>query len=133
MKNIVWKSSYEIGVPEVDAQHKMFFELIHAVHKESEASDNPERLKRLLAELPKYTDYHFCSEENKMIDEEYPQIESHRKAHELLLAELRNRVFAIKCDLKDYHSLETFLVDWVFEHILSADVKFGNHVTGRAT
>ncbi len=128
MREIIWKSNYDIGVPEIDSQHRMFLRLVKKIREEREGGVVNEKMKRLLRELIKYAEYHFCSEENIMFESDYPELKEHSRIHEELIAELRNRVFALHFDISDYDSLENFLVDWFFNHVVDDDREFAMHV-----
>lgn len=124
VNDLTWQSDYEVGIPDIDAQHRMFLSLIGKIQAEKSNGADNENMRRLLSELLKYAEYHFCSEENLMHGCGYPELPGHSQIHEEMIAELRNRVFAVKFDLDDYDSLESFLFNWIVNHILHDDKAF---------
>ncbi|WP_136805255.1 bacteriohemerythrin [Desulfosediminicola flagellatus] len=121
---LIWQSDYDVGIPDIDDQHRMFLRLVGKIRAEKGSGADNEKMSLLLSELLKYAEYHFCSEENLMYGCNYPERAEHSRIHEEIIAELRNRVFAVKFDLDDYDSLEAFLFNWIVNHILKDDKAF---------
>ena len=72
-----WKEKYNTGIDEVDLQHKYFLELIKRFSKLTEEKLDDQYVKRLLQEIAYYGVFHFCSEENMMIKDNYPALKQH--------------------------------------------------------
>ena len=127
MSLITWDSRYEIGLPEIDAEHKVFVSIIQRIEEAVKVEDK-EHVIKLIEELLKYADFHFCSEENIMIREEYPDYHWHKKLHQHLLVELRDRIQIIKYEYIDFDVLLKFLVAWFKGHTQIEDKKFAEYV-----
>lgn len=126
MTNIEWKEIYEVGNLEIDSEHKVFVRIIQKIQNfaekvEKDGDHNKKHLERLVVELLKYAEFHFCSEENVMLEIEYPGIFDHKHEHEKLLAELRNLIFAFEMNKQDIDELITFLTDWFIKHTVKED------------
>ena len=125
MENLNWKNKYSVGVFEIDAEHKIFLKTIKKIHHAFESGMSGEMLIRLLEELYKYADFHFTSEENVMLMNEYPDYESHKKQHDELMQTLSNTINFFNTDNIDKLKLIEFLVRWFKEHTTSVDLNLG--------
>lgn len=129
MTTIEWNSKFEVGNFEIDSEHKIFVKIIQKIQKAKHGDSEKSFIEALLVELLKYAEFHFCSEENIMLDKKYPDLLLHKKEHERVLAELRNRIFSLKYEFIDFDNLENFLIDWFKHHTTSEDVKLAGYIT----
>ena len=91
-----------------------------------------EVLSKILSELVDYTLYHFSTEEKFFDKYEYPETEAHKIQHK----DLVQQVAAVQ---KKYEAGErvltidvmNFLRDWLNDHILGSDVKFGPYLNSK--
>ncbi|HRS19073.1 MAG TPA: hemerythrin domain-containing protein, partial [Bacteroidales bacterium] len=81
MSLIVWNPTFETGIPEIDYEHKVFVSIIQRLESALQAK-NKTQVINTIEELLKYADFHFTSEENIMIREEYPDYQWHKRIHE---------------------------------------------------
>jgi len=137
MGEFIWKKSFNIGVVEVDKQHKELLELLNkcideakiikqkAIFDEKIFSD----VQNLINELVKYTDYHFKTEEKLMRSVNYPDLEHHLSIHHMLteqVIQLKNRID--KKDKGAINSIIDLLRNWYMQHIMDEDKRIGAHV-----
>lgn len=120
---IEWSSSLETGNLEIDSQHQLFVNIIQRIQTKVAEGTDKSLIESLLVELLKYAEFHFCSEENIMIENDYPDLLDHKQEHEIVLAELRNRLFSLKYDYIDFDQLQRFLIDWFVTHTTMVDTK----------
>lgn len=123
MVTLEWSSNYQTGNSEIDAQHQIFVKIINKLIEAKNNDGDKRFIESLCSELLKYAEFHFCSEENIMIEHNYPQYIEHRKHHEKVLSELRNRLFSLQYDYIDFANLESFITDWFTNHTLAEDMK----------
>ncbi len=128
MVTLEWSSKYETGNPEIDAQHQIFVRIINKLIKTKNNNGDKRFIESLCSELLKYAEFHFCSEENIMLEHNYPQYIEHRKEHERVLSELRNRLFSLQYEYIDFANIETFIIEWFNKHTLSEDVKLAKYI-----
>ncbi|MGL1890561.1 MAG: hypothetical protein OCD02_02995 [Spirochaetaceae bacterium] len=111
-----WDDKYSIGIKEIDDQHKQLFKFIKK-YKERE---------KLLKLLLNYARYHFHSEELFMEKIKYPELQSHKEKHSVLIHELESILLnpedTIIYNPKDFHP---FLISWIIDHIIEDDVLIG--------
>lgn len=119
-----------LDVAEIDQQHSqlvsMLNELNDAVKNHSERKD----IYQIIDDVISYTELHFASEEQLMLQSGYPEIEWHKNKHKQLIKEALH----LK-DKLDYVGEEMFM-EWfnhwpftnVLAHIQYADNQIKDHL-----
>jgi len=128
MDRLDWDHNIKTGNKEIDKQHLMFTHIIKKLIRVKNTSDDKRLLESVLAELIKFTEFHFCSEENIMREHGYPHFLEHRKEHERLLALLRNRFFSLQYEYIDFENFEAFLHEWFIQHVPTDDAKLARFI-----
>jgi hemerythrin len=131
MSLINWSDSMSIGLPEVDDQHKKLVGIVNALHDAMLKGHARDVMGRLLDEVIDYTVYHFGTEERLFKEKSYPGAADHKAKHDELTStakKLRADVASGKTIIS--HQVMRFLRDWLSEHILSDDMKFGKWSQG---
>lgn len=123
MEKISWDDKFAIGNERIDFEHRIFVDLIRIIQDSYEAGDPPERIKRLIDELEKYSRFHFLSEENIMIDIGYPAYESHKMLHLDLLQELNYQKNIREITKSSIEQFLEFLFYWFVNHTINEDRK----------
>ncbi len=121
-------AKYQVGVEQIDREHRQLFEIVARVYDSLEARDDKAQslIRAAAAELLDYTATHFTSEEGLMEQAGYPDLEAHRQQHEHLLS--RARDMEMRIEIEDKYvavELSQFLYRWLIEHIEASDRKFG--------
>jgi hemerythrin-like metal-binding protein len=127
MAFISWRSEYEIGVRQVDAEHRKLFDLVNEYYDQHMHGASRKEIERILNGLVAYAEEHFQNEEAIMEEYGYPKIEDHRKQH----ADLFTSIFAITERLlnepaKADRETLSFLKKWLRDHIVQDDVDIGH-------
>jgi hemerythrin len=123
MKTVEWKIEYEIGISEIDSQHKRLVEILNSLVETKDES----KIKNILCDLIEYTIYHFTCEEDLMWHMQFPlnneqEHGDHIAEHDKFRLELRRFLKAKPSDIL-VRALHNFLSKWLVEHILSRDAK----------
>ncbi len=118
MKEIfVWDDKYNIGIDEIDAQHRNLFQLANRLQ-----DDLPQgRLQEELMSLYRHTREHFKAEEALMRDSGYPSYLEHRGQHDALLDKLNELAAEVVKDPAKLPTFRDFVGDWIKQHMLSHD------------
>lgn len=124
MEVLLWRSSYCTGQEEIDLQHQYFTKLINRLDDDLKGPGDMNFKKNLLWELKKYQDFHFQSEENLMHKAQPSELDSHKKMHDELSAELSRKIQSFAWGPNSPDVIIAFLVDWFITHTLDEDVKF---------
>jgi len=122
-----WRKDYEVGVPQIDAEHRLLFDLVNEFHDTYARGGTQREIAHLLNRLIAYAEEHFQHEEKLMSDNGYPQLDLHQKLH----SELVLSVFAINEGLaadtvKASKETVQFLKSWLLDHILKHDMDIGD-------
>jgi hemerythrin len=129
MSLVRWTSQLDIGQPLIDDEHKYLFDLINEFHEAYLTKQSRDQVMRVLNRLVEYAERHFKHEEDLMRDAGYPGLDEHRIKHEALF----EKVFALNSRFEDRalnptHEMFGFLRDWLSDHILQNDSKFGEYL-----
>ena len=115
-----WSPLMEVGLTEIDADHRLLFELLNRVH---EASDRPDQgpVMAILRELGRHTELHFGREEDLMAQCNYASAEFHRHEHRELFRQIKNYMDELNAGRLVASSVALFMQRWLLQHIAGAD------------
>lgn len=127
---IQWKDDYKIGIDKIDEQHKKLFEIANRAYDiltKEIVIDKYDKVIDIIEELRDYTSYHFKTEEDYMLKIGYKRFLSQKSVHD----EFIKKIYSIKLDEIDENDdkqlldILDFVVNWISEHILGADMLIG--------
>lgn len=122
-----WTTAFSVGVAIFDDEHKKLIAIINQLHEAIDAGVDRQALQNVTDNLVEYTLMHFRHEEMYFDDWAYPFAAEHAAIH----ARLRQQVFDYRKQIQDRDSraladeLAVFLRDWLANHILVEDRKYG--------
>jgi hemerythrin-like metal-binding protein len=132
IEKIVWDSSYDTGVDEIDEQHRILVNTLNEAQEKLSEDASLDTLESITKDLLSYALYHFETEEEMMQEHDYKgkeqkDFESHMKQHR----DFSSKVVAIRESIKagnpiDKDELITFLKNWLINHINKTDKKLGS-------
>ena len=125
MELISWKDSLNVGIIEIDEQHKKLVGLINKLFEAMANGKSSEIMQSVLSELSNYVLIHFATEEKLMKQLGYEDYEYHKQEHTYFIEKLNE--FKIKFSSGNASiSLEllNFLKDWLLKHIIGTDRKY---------
>ena len=121
-----WKPEYNLGLSEIDKEHRELLGLMSALKSETIKS-KPDLLSRVIDTLIEYTKKHFLLEERLMRNVQYPNVESQIKLHRKFIEKVERfkTNFTSSKDNSDHVILQDdiieFLETWLQNHILTED------------
>lgn len=134
MDLIVWSHTYSIDNETVDTQHKKLMQLINDLHNVQSAGGDATRVGAILNELVDYTVYHFKAEEELQAKNNYPDLPQHKVVHQKLIQDVQGFLELLKKqDETAKERLMIFLTNWLKDHILGDDKKFGKFLKQNVT
>lgn len=128
MPLLQWSDYFSIKIKEMDEQHKKIISMLNSL-VDLGRDKSLSAVGIIIDQLVKYTKDHFLKEEDLMKKHEYPELSAHKLLHTNLIQTVDN--------LKKKHSagdpelvvdLSILLNDWLAEHILVEDKKYGVHI-----
>lgn len=123
------------GVNDIDAQHRLLFELANRIVDPNTQQGNDESFLASLAFLAEYVQYHFAAEELAMQQSRDPNIQQHRAAHSEFRDELSgflecSREVSSIAELRP--RFEAAVLGWLFDHIRVTDKAMALHLRRHA-
>lgn len=118
-----------IGIEEIDNEHRTLFQMINeAFELLSDRSNAPTVLKSLLPRLKEYAATHFAHEETYMEKINDPELPRQKKEHSAFTEKVTSYDLASVTEENAFSAAEeilTFLVRWLYGHILGSDIMIG--------
>lgn len=124
-----WKESFNVGLEEIDLQHRGFLELLNDCYLKVSCSDRSAVDPEMTARLREYATRHFRFEEELMRFRSYPDMLHQQQQHilfESMILELEAGQASGKS--RSIESVFAFLRDWFLKHILEEDKKIATFV-----
>lgn len=129
MEEIYWTKDLSVGIQLIDTQHKMLIQRLNDLKKAMAKQQGPASILSTLSFLVDYTNFHFATEEKHMAANDYPDFEAHQKQHaefKRILKDMEDEFQEDGATQSLADSIDSLLVGWLFKHIKSIDVAFGN-------
>ncbi len=122
---LVWHDEYRLDNGVIDEQHRGLFETVKSVYAEAERGAVSEKIRPVLDLLRERIKHHFITEEEALQSIGYPELDSHRAAHEEAFDRLARFVERIgnESDRVEVQQL-AFLKNWLVQHMLIEDAGF---------
>ncbi|MDF1529165.1 MAG: bacteriohemerythrin [Sedimenticola sp.] len=130
MSKLEWSDSYSVGVPRLDAQHKVLIRIINQLEEERRTGG---LIVAVFAELRRYVKEHFRDEEVMLEAAGYADLEEHKVGHRQFEEWLTSIEMVYNSGgASAYYiaeSVHEFLKDWLITHILAKDVAYKETLT----
>lgn len=125
---IEWSNKFLLGIERIDAEHQIFADLINMFARKIDSGADRLSLARTLREIHKYAEFHFISEENMMLEWNYPELAAHAAIHKELLETLWKITINFSAEEIEPEELLDFLVDWFINHTAIEDQRISAYV-----
>ena len=121
---IIWdKGLYNLGIKEIDRQHKILVNIINNLHRCIMTQKCSETIIEIMAQLGDYSVFHFAYEEKLLEKNNCPHLAAQQKYHQGFVEKItkyRNMLFDGDDSLISEEILE-YLKNWLLLHILIED------------
>jgi hemerythrin len=132
-----WNKKLETGIKTIDNQHRELFVRVNNLVNAIKEHRCRTEIDGVLKFLDDYARVHFAEEEKHMRETNYEGYEEQRKEHRKYLASLKGlkelaaqpRIQGASYDLSA--TTNQVVVDWIVDHIVKLDMKFGAFLEGR--
>ena len=122
---VEWNEEMSVGNEDIDNDHRKLLSLINELDYiiGADVASKDGAIASVLSDLIDYAGYHFQREEDLMQACEYPDLQSHRRAHEIFKNQVKSFMDGYKNKYPSFEpkALRFFLEDWLVEHILKMD------------
>ena len=127
---IAWKEWYSVGNDELDHHHQTLFSMVNELYAAIQDNTAPEVVGGMLDRMFEYTEWHFACEEERMEQNQYPDIENHKAAHRRLIQDLNSlRLQSLGPDALTGSDMLRFLKRWWVDHIRGTDKEYSPYVS----
>ena len=130
---MLWKEKYMLGVPLIDEQHQELFrrvtDFVETVRKPIPWEQKTEQVNRTLDFMKDYVVTHFHDEENLQRELGYPELLSHRKLHQEMVAYVVGGSRQYEESGNQEQLMQQFagrLLAWLINHVASEDQKIAD-------
>lgn len=120
MEPLEWKPALEVGVAEIDADHRVLVELLNRMQAACGREDRDEAIA-VLEELERYTHYHFSLEDRLMAECAYEFAAEHAREHRELFYEVKHQIDDLLDGERTLGEVAQFMQRWLLRHIAGAD------------
>ena len=129
MPSICWNEELNLGIKDVDDQHKKFLEIVNELLQAMQEKKAQKVQSDIIDKLLSYAFYHFTKEERILNDSKYPFINEHKREHEAFV----DKISQFKKNFDDKKitlSIEmiNFMNKWWINHIKVSDKKYMPYV-----
>lgn len=127
-----WRPEYSTGVDRQDEDHRKLLVKACAVYEALAAEAAKERLAGLLDDFVAFAREHFTREMGWYAKERFPELRHHGELHARLLEEVEAKAARILAGTRNV-DLEflVFFKDWLIDHVMTEDRKFGSMMAFR--
>jgi len=125
MALMIWTEEFSVGVKQLDGQHMQLIDTLNKLQEGVNVGQNGDITKQMLKRLMDYTNNHFATEEDLLVQIGYPKLAEHRAEHAILaekVEELATRHG--NGEIEIYAELLRFLLNWLNQHILIEDKEY---------
>lgn len=119
MTNLHWKDEYKTGNELIDKQHHYLFDLANQM---LDPYNDYQATHHTFLVLDHFLKDHFDEEEKLMAEYNFSEIDQHKRAHELLLAELDEISLELVRGEMNKAKIMGFMRRWLYDHFLKMDM-----------
>jgi len=134
MQLFPWNEDYEIGITEIDKQHRHLVGIINQLSDAMIEQKGDEAVPQILKKLVDYIQLHFSTEEEFMHRGNYPALDTHSQEHH----DMTREVLEFRKNYSRNHQVSPsellgFLCEWLKNHILMSDKELGRFLKNPPT
>lgn len=127
-----WSDNLSVNIKEIDEQHKRLVGMLNDLHDAMKDGKGSSMTGHVLTGLIQYVGTHFATEEKYMKTHAYPDYLKHKAEHDALTKQAVDLQMQFKAG-KPVLTVELmkFLRDWLSNHIVGTDKKYGPFLNGK--
>ncbi|MGM0952495.1 MAG: bacteriohemerythrin [Pseudomonadota bacterium] len=122
-----WNKELEVGIGEIDKQHKWLVDTTNELHDAIEAGADKQQIGGILESLMDYTMNHFIVEEDLFYRLGYPETAEHKAEHDKFTGEIMELLDRHESGESAGEDTLTLLKEWLTHHILEVDKGYVEH------
>jgi hemerythrin-like metal-binding protein len=127
--NITWAKKYNIGIKEIDDQHRHYIYLVHKIKTSVYQKKPKEEIGNLIDEVFNHVSKHFATEEEYFDKFHYNRAKEHINEHRKLTVKALDFKYRFEEEgMKITPDFMDFLENWMADHIYKHDKKYGEYL-----
>ncbi len=130
MNFLEWEENYNLGVKEIDLQHRGLFDLISRLWTTQYYEHGDKYFFAALKTIEEYAALHFETEERYMLEAHYEKFDEHQREHQEFLTALARYSEDPDRTAQLHNDILQYLHDWYLSHILGTDREIGSALKG---
>ncbi|MBT6614715.1 MAG: bacteriohemerythrin, partial [Deltaproteobacteria bacterium] len=127
----VLDDSLLVGYNVIDGDHQKLVDIMNKLNNALVNERGREEITETLNHLTDYTAWHFRHEVRLMQSNEYPDLDKHKREHELLISQLQEIQESFKDDQETPFKLNALLKSWLIDHIKKVDRELAAFMVSR--
>lgn len=134
--SISWKRSFNIGIQEIDSQHRELFNHLDRFEEALHAGKGGAEIIELFRFLDTYVRRHFRAEEELQQLYSYPHLAMHFAEHMSFitrLTELESRLTSEGPSERLAAHTNSFLTQWLISHVTTIDTQLSGYINEART
>lgn len=134
MQLLKWSVEFELGLQEIDTQHKQLFNMINELNIAIEYGQTNSAMLPIVDRLQKYANTHFKEEEEIFTKYGYHNREEHEADHDKFKDSIK--YLRRQCELLDSPmsaKMRDFLLGWLATHIMTKDKEYKRFIDAQST
>jgi hemerythrin len=131
---MLWKDNYEIGVPQIDEQHKELFRRVESflqvLRSQVSWEEKVQKVNETLEFMKGYVVEHFRDEEEYQKSVGYPGFEAHKQIHTGMVDYVLEFSKQYEQSNHDEQLIQQFggkLLAWLINHVAAEDQRIANY------
>lgn len=131
---MLWKDTYELGVPQIDAQHKELFRRVEAffqvLRSKEPWEDKLPKINETLEFMKGYVVEHFRDEEEYQKKINYPGFDAHKQLHIGMVEYVLEVSKKFEESNNDENLMQQFggrLLSWLINHVAAEDQRIADY------
>ena len=128
LQHFTWSDALNTGVPAIDVQHKELIRAFNDLADAIEQNKGAPAVKKLLAFLKYYAEWHFGREEKCAADCQCPISDVNKKAHQHFyeaFGKLHEQYHQSESSDEIACQVHKELSDWIVNHVMKIDKQIG--------
>lgn len=130
--SIIWRENFNVGIPEIDAQHRELFFRLDKLEAALKEGKGREIIINTFHFLDQYVHLHFNAEEQLQKAHNYPHLIMHASEHTAFkkrLRELEDRLVSEEPSEQLAAHAHVFLTQWLISHVTDLDKELAGYIS----
>jgi hemerythrin len=132
MERFPWKDEYSVHIAKIDEQHQKLLFVVNQLHAGMGAGQSKDVQRKIFAGLLDYALHHFKTEEELMLEHDFPGYDEHKMEHDAFRKKLIQFLDAFLDANEDVSKIMVqYLDSWLYTHVFLTDKQYSAFLNER--